>query len=96
METDEFGVSTPDATSRDATPQTLVVPMLAFDAACHRLGYGAGHYDRTIAKLKSSGQVLSIGLAYAVQQVDVPLPINATDQPLDMIITENGTSRPQK
>lgn len=95
IETDGFGVSTPDATSPDATPQTLVVPMLAFDAACHRLGYGAGHYDRTIANLKQSGKVLAIGFAYAAQQVDELLPIDATDQSLDMIITENGICRPR-
>ena len=94
METDAFGVGTPDASSPEVTPQTLVVPLLAFDSACHRLGYGAGHYDRTIAGLKSSGRVLSIGIAYASQQVEAPLPIDANDQPLDMIITEDGICRP--
>ena len=94
METDGFGVSTPTAAAPEVTPHTLVVPLLAFDADCHRLGYGAGHYDRTIAQLKTHLSPKTIGLAYSAQKLHTPLPIEPTDQPLDLIITEDGTHTP--
>lgn len=86
METDGFGVSVP-ATSEEVLPQTLVIPMLAFSDAGHRLGYGAGHYDRTLAKLRPAGHVTAIGFAYEAQRVE-QLPTEDTDQPLDVIVTE--------
>jgi 5-formyltetrahydrofolate cyclo-ligase len=94
MEADGFGVQTPTQEAPEVTPHTLVVPMLAFDGACHRLGYGAGHYDRTIEKLSLSGPVTTIGLAYAAQELSTLLPVEPTDQPLDQIITEEGRRRP--
>ncbi|CAN0604151.1 unnamed protein product, partial [Ectocarpus sp. 12 AP-2014] len=70
MQTDGFGVQTPDASAADVIPQVLVVPMLAFDLMCHRLGYGAGHYDKTIEALKSKSKITTIGLAYGAQKLD--------------------------
>ena len=70
------------------TPETLVVPMLAFDRFGQRLGYGAGHYDRTLAKLRPAGPVLAVGFAFEAQFVEVPLPAEPTDQPLDLVVTE--------
>lgn len=93
LETDGFGVQTPDASAPDVTPKTLVVPLLAFDLMCHRLGYGAGHYDKTIAVLKSKGPITTIGLAYNAQNIETMLPVEPTDQRLDMIITETMTLR---
>lgn len=95
METDGFGVQTPDSSIPAVTPKTLVIPMLAFDADCHRLGYGAGHYDRTLAQLKEQGPVNTIGFAYAAQRVEKLLPIDPTDQPLDVIVTERGCQTPR-
>ncbi|MXQ06505.1 5-formyltetrahydrofolate cyclo-ligase [Alphaproteobacteria bacterium GH1-50] len=86
MEVDGFGVAIP-AVDDPVTPEVLVVPMLAFDDAGHRLGYGAGHYDRTLAKLRPSGPVTAIGLAYEAQWTE-RLPAEPTDQPLDAIVTE--------
>ena len=91
METDGFGVSVP-AEDVPVTPQVLVVPMLAFDDAGHRLGYGAGHYDRTLAMLRPKGPVTAIGLAYESQWSE-RLPSEPTDQPLDAIVTEARVRR---
>ncbi|MEM9969659.1 MAG: 5-formyltetrahydrofolate cyclo-ligase [Pseudomonadota bacterium] len=91
MDVDGFGVAVP-AEGPEVTPRTLVVPMLAFDDAGHRLGYGAGHYDRTLARLRPEAPVTGIGFAYEAQRVD-ELPTEATDQPLDIIITEAGIRR---
>ncbi len=91
MEVDGFGVEVP----RDGpvvAPKTLVVPMLGFDRTGQRLGYGAGHYDRTLEGLREKGPVLAIGFAYAAQEVTA-LPTEATDQPLDAIVTEAGILR---
>lgn len=95
MEADGFGVSVP-AADDPVTPKVLVVPMLAFDDRCHRLGYGAGHYDRTLAVLRPLGAVTAIGLAYQAQREGLLLPAEPTDQPLDAIVTERGIVRPEE
>jgi 5-formyltetrahydrofolate cyclo-ligase len=68
------------------TPDLLLVPLLAFDHRGHRLGYGGGYYDRTLAALPHA---TAIGCAYAAQQVD-DLPATAQDVPLHAIATERG------
>ena len=93
MVRDGFGVPVPEG-SEEVVPETLVVPMLAFDRLGHRLGYGAGHYDRTLAKLRPAGPVLAVGFAFEAQFVDTPLPSEPTDQALDLIVTEMALHRP--
>ncbi|WP_103332658.1 5-formyltetrahydrofolate cyclo-ligase [Pseudotabrizicola formosa] len=73
-------------------PAVLIVPLLAFDARGYRLGYGGGFYDRTLEGLRARGPVLAIGFAFAAQEVD-RVPIDATDQRLDMIVTDQGVRR---
>jgi 5-formyltetrahydrofolate cyclo-ligase len=66
----------------------LVVPLLAFDLAGYRLGYGGGFYDRTLHKLRGAdGKVLAVGVALSAQEVP-SVPRDDTDQPLDWIVTE--------
>jgi 5-formyltetrahydrofolate cyclo-ligase len=72
-------------------PQIVIVPLLAFDARGYRLGYGGGFYDRTLQALRARGPVLAIGFAFAAQEV-AEVPTDATDQKLDMIVTENGVT----
>ena len=64
------------------------MPLLAFDGSGHRLGYGGGFYDRTLALLN----VPAIGIAYAGQQV-ASLPRGDHDRTLDMVLTEQGIRR---
>ncbi|MCL4187796.1 MAG: 5-formyltetrahydrofolate cyclo-ligase [Rhodobacteraceae bacterium] len=88
-----YGALVP-ATGAWCVPDVLVVPMLAFDRAGYRLGYGGGFYDRTLALLRGHGRpVLAIGLAYAGQEV-AAVPREATDAALDLIVTEAGVIRP--
>lgn len=89
---DGFGVPVP-ADGNPVVPAVLVVPLLACDPHGHRLGYGAGHYDRTLAELRPKGAVTAIGFAFEAQRLAEPLPIEATDEPLDMLVTEAGVSR---
>lgn len=84
MRPGRFGTLHPDGPT--AIPGLLLVPLLAFDAACNRLGYGGGYYDRTLAALPG---LRTIGCAYAAQQVDV-VPVLPHDAPLDAVVTERG------
>ena len=88
MDTDRYGVSFP-AAGPPLTPQLILVPLLAFTARGERLGYGGGYYDRTLAALRSNGEVFACGVAYAGQEVE-ELPTDAHDAKLDGILTENG------
>jgi len=80
-------VPSPDAD--EMVPDLVLVPMLAFDRQGHRLGYGGGYYDRTIARLREVGDVLAVGLAFSGQVRD-ELPVEPHDMHLDWIITESA------
>ncbi|SFM42616.1 5-formyltetrahydrofolate cyclo-ligase [Shimia aestuarii] len=69
-------------------PEILIVPLVAFDKNGGRLGYGGGFYDRTLERLRARRATLAIGFAFDAQQADA-LPLEETDQPLDMIVTES-------
>ena len=86
---DMFGLTEPLASAEIMTPSIVLVPMLAFDAAGYRLGYGGGYYDRTLALLRAAGKVVAVGIAYAGQEVP-GLPRRDHDEPLDAIVTEKG------
>jgi 5-formyltetrahydrofolate cyclo-ligase len=68
------------------TPEVLIVPLVGFDRALNRLGYGGGFYDRTLARLDGAE---AIGFAFAAQELPA-LPVEPTDQPLDTLVTEQG------
>lgn len=82
------GVMVPES-GAEAEPEILVVPLVAFDADCYRLGYGGGYFDRTLARLRDDREIVALGFAYAAQEV-VSLPRDNWDMPLDGIVTENG------
>lgn len=84
-----FGMQEPHPSAEAARPDVVLVPLLAFDTAGHRLGYGAGHYDRTLERLRSEGPVKAVGLAFAGQETTA-LPSTPFDQPLDAVLTERG------
>jgi len=81
-----FGAQVPEKDDYFA-PEILIVPLVAFDRAGNRLGYGGGFYDRTLEGLRQRGGCLAIGFAYSAQEA-AELPLEPTDQPLDMIVTE--------
>ncbi len=88
-----FGTRTPSAEARELTPRVVIVPLLAFDAAGYRLGYGGGYYDRTLAGLRRGpGAVLAIGVAYPDQRVDA-VPRAPYDERLDWVVTETAAHR---
>ncbi len=73
-------------------PDVLLVPMLAFDRAGYRLGYGGGFYDRTLALLRAKKPIIAIGVAYAAQEIPA-VPRGDHDQPLDYVMTEQEVFR---
>jgi 5-formyltetrahydrofolate cyclo-ligase len=84
-----YGIPAPDETAASVRPDVVLVPLLAYDGAGRRLGYGAGYYDRALASLRRTGHVLAVGIAYHGQRVAM-VPAQDHDQRLDMIVTEQG------
>ena len=83
-------IAEPPAEAEVLEPDLLFVPLAAFDRRGHRIGYGAGFYDMTLAKLRATKSVTAVGLAYAAQEV-LFIPQEAHDEPLDFIVTEKDT-----
>ena len=89
-----YGTSEPHPDAPVCYPQVLLVPLLAFDEAGYRLGYGGGFYDRSLAALRArGGRVMAMGIAYDAMQV-AAVPIGPHDAKLDGILTESGLKRP--
>ena len=65
---------------------TIILPMLGFDLKGNRLGYGAGYYDRFLAK---NTHITAIGIAFACQEANM-IPHRRKDIKLDFITTEEG------
>jgi len=84
---ERFGTLRPDGP--ELAPDVLFVPLLAFDRRGHRLGYGGGYYDRTLAGLPGRA---AIGCAFAAQEVD-EVPVGPYDAPLSAVATERGVLR---
>lgn len=82
-----FGTLAPPEDAEMVVPDIVVLPLLGFDGTGTRLGYGQGHYDRTIAGFRT--KPLLIGFAFGVQEL-AHLPRDAHDVPLDMVVTEAG------
>lgn len=87
----DFGASIPE-TLEFVEPDVLIVPLVAFDRKGGRLGYGGGFYDRTLERLREKRPAVAIGYAYGAQEAD-DLPLEDTDQPLDLIVTEKEILR---
>lgn len=76
----------------DVMPDVVVSPVVGFDPACYRLGYGGGFYDRTLAAMARQPRVIGVGFALAAIATIHPLP---HDIPMQAIVTERGCSVPR-
>jgi 5-formyltetrahydrofolate cyclo-ligase len=85
-----WGIREPPPEAPEVFPDILIVPMLAFDRTGHRIGYGAGYYDLTIARLRGMKPVTAIGIAYAAQEI-AEIPATQRDARLDFVLTERET-----
>ena len=93
LEPGTYGIPAPPRSSPLVRPHLVLVPLLAFDARGHRLGYGGGYYDRTIGALRRGRRPpLIVGLAYAAQEIDA-VPAGGGDEALDWVVTEDEARR---
>jgi 5-formyltetrahydrofolate cyclo-ligase len=86
LEKGMYGIQAPSPEAPELIPDVLLVPLVAFDKDCHRLGKGGGFYDRTLAHLRKNHTILAIGLAYDCQEID-HVTGETHDQQLDCIVT---------
>lgn len=89
-----YDIKIPLESAGTVRPDVIGVPLLAFDEAGHRLGYGGGFYDRTLETLRGDGgpRPLAVGLAFEQQRV-AWLPRHGGDQALDLVITDHAVHR---
>lgn len=85
-----LGILEPSLAAAELIPDILLVPLAAFDRNGHRIGYGAGHYDVTLAHLRKVKAIIAVGLAFAVQEVKT-IPALSHDVKLNYILTELKT-----
>lgn len=86
----QWGIREPTADAAEVAPDILIVPLAAFDRSGHRIGYGAGYYDMTIAALRAKKKVTAIGIAFAAQEI-ARVPATERDERLDLVLTERET-----
>jgi len=86
----KFGILEPHASSKEITPDLIMVPLVAFDKQLNRVGYGKGYYDRILNRMiKKKNKIISIGIANSSQQCKT-IPVNKYDFKLDYIFTNQG------
>jgi 5-formyltetrahydrofolate cyclo-ligase len=82
-----LGIPEPSPAAAEVIPDIMLVPLAAFDRQGHRIGYGAGHYDFTLAHLRKAKVITAIGTAFAVQEIKA-VPAQPHDVALDYVLTE--------
>ncbi len=85
-----LGILEPSPAAAELIPDIMLVPLAAFDRLGHRIGYGAGHYDYTLAHLRKAKPITAVGVAFAAQEIKV-VPALAHDVALDYVLTEKKT-----
>lgn len=90
LESGQWGIREPQAEAEEVKPDILIVPLVCFDRAGHRIGYGAGYYDMTINALRAKKKVVAIGIAFAAQEIP-QVPATERDARLDLVVTERET-----
>ena len=86
----QWSIREPKPEAGEVVPDIMLVPLLAFDRAGRRIGYGAGYYDMTIAKFRATKPVIAVGIAYAAQEI-ADVPVTERDARLDLVLTERET-----
>lgn len=86
MESGVLGIPIPKSVDR-LVPDTVLAPLVGFDAANYRLGYGGGYFDRTLAALSPRPRVIGVG--FELSRLDSVYP-QPHDIPMDFIVTETG------
>ncbi|AQX28423.1 MULTISPECIES: 5-formyltetrahydrofolate cyclo-ligase [unclassified Bartonella] len=94
LEPMHFGIFCPNSEQSVVFPDFIFVPLSAFDRQGHRLGYGAGYYDRVIAHLRNQAHPVHLfGFGFSCQEV-LSIPAREDDLLLEGIFTEKGFLEP--
>ena len=75
----------------EVLPDIVVSPVVGFDPACYRLGYGGGFYDRMLATLEPRPFTVGLGFSNGFLPDFEP---ESHDLPLDAILNDNGVVWP--
>jgi 5-formyltetrahydrofolate cyclo-ligase len=84
-----LGILEPSPAAAEVIPDIMLLPLAAFDRLGHRIGYGGGYYDYTLAHLRKVKAVTAIGLAFAAQEIEA-IPALSHDVALDYVLTETA------
>ncbi len=87
LEARQWGIKEPLNEAPVVNPDILLVPLACFDRSGHRIGYGAGYFDKTIRALRAKKTVIAVGLAFAAQEIE-RVPATDFDERLDLVLTE--------
>jgi len=82
-----WNIPVPPTTADVLRPQIILAPLVGWDKACYRLGYGGGYFDRTLASLEPQPFKIGVGSQMGLLETIHPQP---HDIPLDVIVTEAG------
>jgi 5-formyltetrahydrofolate cyclo-ligase len=87
LATGVWGIREPKPDAPEVLPDVVIVPLLAFARSGHRIGYGAGYYDITLAALRAQKTIHAVGIAFAAQEI-ASVPTTPRDVRLDLVLTE--------
>jgi 5-formyltetrahydrofolate cyclo-ligase len=87
LEARQWGIKEPADDAPAVDPDVLIVPLACFDRAGHRIGYGAGYFDKTIRALRAKKSVIAVGVAFSAQEI-AQVPATEFDEKLDLVLTE--------
>ena len=82
-----LGILEPSPAAAELIPDVMLIPLAAFDREGHRIGYGAGHYDFTLAHLRKVKAITAVGTAFSLQEIKA-VPALPHDVALDYVLTE--------
>ena len=83
-----WGIREPKPDAPEVLPDVVIVPLLVFARDGHRIGYGAGYYDMTIAGLRAKKTIHAVGIGFAAQEI-ASVPSTPRDARLDLVLTED-------
>jgi 5,10-methenyltetrahydrofolate synthetase len=83
----DWNIPAPPPEAEAVAPEIVLAPLVGWDGAGYRLGYGGGYFDRTLAALSPRPFAIGVGLQRARLATIHPQP---HDVPLDAIVTEEG------
>jgi 5-formyltetrahydrofolate cyclo-ligase len=87
LESRQWGIKEPPDDAPVVDPDVLIVPLACFDRSGHRIGYGAGYFDKTIRALRAKKTATAVGIAFAAQEI-AHVPATDFDERLDLVLTE--------